>query len=168
MYGYPYKICYILLGSGFIFVSSFTSIESVSAEPTLVTGVSSSCYVNKETDGALEANGANTILSSYNDDGGSPGTITIDCEGSTNISISAPVQDTGSGLGATTFSISGLSATATSTDFSLNIAKPGTSLANVAGDPRGKIKVNMKADNGGQVISGGEYKFTVILTVAPD
>lgn len=168
MYRYPQKICYLLLGSAFTLLGVIPFAEVANAEPIVAVGVTSTCRINEEVDdGLLAVNTANTILSSNSEDDGASGYITLECEGSTNISISAPKQDT-SDITITQFPSSGLSATATSQDFSLNIANPGTSLANVTGNPSGKIKVDMVANNNGQVISPGEYKFKVTLTVAPD
>jgi hypothetical protein len=151
-------------------ISNITFAEDANAEPVVVYGKTSECTISDPIAGSLEVNGANTILSSNLKDGGSPGTVPIDCLGSANISISAPKQNAGSGK--TEFSASGLSATATEgedSNFTLNISSSGTtSLAKITGDPSGKIKVNMVADNNGNVISPGEYDFTVILTINPD
>jgi type VI protein secretion system component Hcp len=165
MYGYPDKIRYFLLGSIFILISIVTSAETANAEPVLIKGIEGECTVNKQNNSAtLQANSENTILSSKTEDGGSPETVTILCTSPTQITISAPLQTTG----ATDFLASALSATATSPELNLDIQSNGTKTQKLPGEPEGAIIVNMKADNDGQPISPGEYKFTVTLTIAPD
>jgi hypothetical protein len=165
MYGYPDKIRYFLLGSIFIIISIITSAKTAKAEPVVIAGIEGQCTVNKQNNSAtLQANSENTILSSRTEDGGSPETVTILCTSPTQITISAPTQKTGT----TKFLTSDLSATATSTELNLDIQSNGTKTQKLPGEPDGAITVNMRADNNGKVISSGEYKFTVTLTIAPD
>ncbi len=168
MQRYPYKICHLLLGSVFMFLSGIISIENANSEPVVGADVTSSCLIfNKEADGELAVNNNNTILSSNTEDGGDAGIVKIDCEGSIEISISPPLQDNSSS-GKTDFPDDGLSATATNPDLGLNIQSNGTTTKQTLnGTPQGQIKVNMEANNKGKVISPGEYKFTVTLTVTP-
>jgi hypothetical protein len=167
MQRYPYKICHLLLGSSLMFVSGIISVENANAEPILAVGKTSECIINKQGDGTLAANSDNTVLSSLDTtNGGDAALITIDCLGSTDISISAPVRDGGNGT--TVFPANGLSATATSTKLVLNINNNASTPQKLTGDPAGQIRIDMVADNKGQVISPGEYKFKVTLTVAPD
>jgi hypothetical protein len=173
MYGYQDKIRYLLLGSVFIFVSIITSAKAANAEgePILGFNNSNTCTVDNVKDGNLAVNIDNNTLSSTSP--GKPGIISIDCGGSATVTISKPVPN--GGTGTTDFTASGntLSATAKSksTVLGLNISNPGNPTQVIGSveesDDPIEIEVDMEAKKGSGVISAGEYKFIVNLTITP-
>jgi hypothetical protein len=168
MQRYTYKICHLFLGSIFIFVSSINFAESANAEPIVDAPVTSSCTVeniDSNDNGKLAVTNANDTLSS-SIPGGKSGFVTIDCSGSATVEISKLEQKSG----ATIFTASDiLSATAKNAE--LNITYPGNPsqpIIDSEGDGYfGEVKVDMEAKKSSGLISPGEYKFTVTITVTP-
>jgi hypothetical protein len=109
-----------------------------------------------------------TVLSS-NLSGGTAAAIKLSSNGDVNLTVNKPEQiEIGSGT--TKFSPSNLVATAINS-FGLNINSNSTDISkNVFADDgvaNMTINVNMEANNGGQKISAGKYKFIVKLTCTP-
>jgi hypothetical protein len=154
-------------------VSSITFAERANAEdePIIDETVISSCSVEKVRNGKLGFDSINNTLGSSVANGQS-GLVSISCNSSVKVGISQPVQNSASGT--TTFIDPGdtLYATAKNIDLGLNITSNGTSSKDISDIEEdgsvGEISVDMEAKKGGiGVISPGEYKFTVTLTVTP-
>lgn len=145
--------------------STVTFAASANAQQASASGiVAKRCDFIKSVPGELILNPAVTALTST---GGTPAKVDIDCNSDAKLTISKPVQN--SGTGTTTFT--NLTATAKNAALGLNVTSesltPGNIFANSDGDAIGTIEVNMVADNGNQKISPGEYNFTVTLTSTP-
>ena len=158
-------IRYLLLSSAFMLASTVTFAASANAQQASASGiVAESCDFTKSVPGELILNPGGTTLTST---GGTPAKVDIDCNGDAKLTISKPVQNSGTG----TTDFINLTATAKNADLGLNASSEspvaGNIVANSDGDAIGTIEVNMVADNGSQKISPGEYNFTVTLTSTP-
>ncbi len=159
-------IRYLLLSSGFILASTLTFTASANAQEVFASGiVAKSCTFTQSVPGELILNSGGTTLTST---GGTPAKVDINCNGDATLTISEPVQNSGSGT--TVFTT--LSATANNGVLGLNVSSKSASPGNILAKSKdenaiGTIEVNMVADNGSQKISPGKYNFTVTLTSTP-
>jgi hypothetical protein len=165
----------LVVGSAVMITSFFTTLLTTNtiaqgSEIVLITSVSTNCFFFNSLPGELAVNSGLTVLSSEN--GGTPATVQIDCNGAANLTISKP-QQTSIIPGTTIFSPVNLSATATTNGLSSVVSISSESPNNVPlpldgdGEIKGEITVNMLADNGGNKILPGDYNFTVTLTATP-
>lgn len=155
-------IRHLLISSAFLLASTVTSAVRAYAEDAGASGpVAANCTFYNPVRGYLILNSGGTILQSEN--GGTPASVLIDCNDAATLTISKLEQTDG-----TTIDPQHLTATATSTNLSnINVSYNGSGGTIPADTQDGKIIVNMKADNGSNKISAGNYSFTVTLTASP-
>lgn len=150
-----------LLASALLITGTIVAAPSAFAETQALTfdgTINQACaFGNSPTGGGISVTGTTATSLTI-----APVATSVTCNYAANLSVGAPVANTGTLSGTPTSSVTASGATLATTTTS----NSGTPIVLVTGETE-TLAVNMAASNGGNVVPAGNYNYTVTLTVAP-